>query len=205
VGAAVSALVDKQYQAIPTKYNGCQFRSRLEARWAAFFDFCGWPWEYEPFDLPGWIPDFALTFRVPVLVEVKPALDTSELFDAATKKVEGSGWNGDVVVLGSTPLLKNTDFEGFGAPWHQPIGLMQDESAVGWWGTCGLFGCRDQSHPAPYDRRWRPGLHSNQFSHRCRVCGDDYGSLGKKWAFKDDYLKEMWREAGNLVQWKAPA
>jgi hypothetical protein len=48
--------------AIPTMYNGVQFRSRLEARWAAFFDLQGWYWEYEPVELEGWIPDFWLSF-----------------------------------------------------------------------------------------------------------------------------------------------
>ena len=58
---------------IPTKYNHCQFRSRLEAKWAAFFDLVGWKWEYDPFDLNGWIPDFLLIgTREKVLVEVKP-------------------------------------------------------------------------------------------------------------------------------------
>jgi hypothetical protein len=58
--------------AIPTRYNGVKFRSRLEARWAAFFEQCGWPWEYEPFDLEGWIPDFLIKGASPCLVEVKP-------------------------------------------------------------------------------------------------------------------------------------
>ena len=34
--------------AIETRYAGCRFRSRLEARWAVFFDRLGIPWEYEP-------------------------------------------------------------------------------------------------------------------------------------------------------------
>lgn len=64
-------------KAIPTTYNGVNFRSRLEARWAAFFDLCGWQWDYEPFDLDGWAPDFKLTIgSVVALVEVKP-LDSS--------------------------------------------------------------------------------------------------------------------------------
>lgn len=33
---------------IPTMYKGIQFRSRLEARWAVFFDTLGIKWEYEP-------------------------------------------------------------------------------------------------------------------------------------------------------------
>jgi hypothetical protein len=59
-------------RAIPTMYGGVQFRSRLEARWAAFFDIAGWRWQYEPIDLDGWIPDFRLCGKVPALCEVKP-------------------------------------------------------------------------------------------------------------------------------------
>ena len=50
-------------KAIQTRYKGYHFRSRLEARWAVFFDALGLEWEYEPegFDLgeAGWyLPDF---------------------------------------------------------------------------------------------------------------------------------------------------
>lgn len=50
-------------QAIETRYKGYKFRSRLEARWAVFFDSLGLKWDYEPegFDLgsEGWyLPDF---------------------------------------------------------------------------------------------------------------------------------------------------
>ena len=34
-------------KAIETEYKGYRFRSRLEARWAVFFDACGVKWEYE--------------------------------------------------------------------------------------------------------------------------------------------------------------
>jgi hypothetical protein len=57
------------HRGIPTLYNGIQFRSRLEAKWAAMFDLLGWKYEYEPYDLPGWIPDFLLGNT---LVEIKP-------------------------------------------------------------------------------------------------------------------------------------
>jgi hypothetical protein len=55
-------MVEMNYdiKAIETKYAGTIFRSRLEARWAAFFDVFGWSWVYEPFDLEGWLPDFLL-------------------------------------------------------------------------------------------------------------------------------------------------
>ena len=52
-------------KAIETRYNGYLFRSRLEARWAVWFDALGVKWEYEPegFDLgPAglYLPDFWL-------------------------------------------------------------------------------------------------------------------------------------------------
>jgi hypothetical protein len=65
--------------AIPTHYNGVNFRSRLEAKWAAFFDKCRWPWEYEPLDLGGRIPDFVLQLPRPVMIECKPASTDDEL------------------------------------------------------------------------------------------------------------------------------
>lgn len=50
-------------KAIETEYNGYRFRSRLEARWAVFFDALGVKYEYEPegFELPSgkrYLPDF---------------------------------------------------------------------------------------------------------------------------------------------------
>jgi hypothetical protein len=36
-----------QIKAIETTYKGYRFRSRLEARWAVFFDTLGIPWKYE--------------------------------------------------------------------------------------------------------------------------------------------------------------
>ncbi len=63
-----------KYKAIPTKYNGIQYRSRLEAKWAAFFDIIKWKFTYEPYDLNKWSPDFKLTTETGqnFLVEVKP-------------------------------------------------------------------------------------------------------------------------------------
>lgn len=50
--------------AIQTKYAGCLFRSRLEARWAIFLDRMRYKWVYEPegFVLPSgpYLPDFEL-------------------------------------------------------------------------------------------------------------------------------------------------
>lgn len=54
--------MEKSIKAIETKYNGFRFRSRLEARWAIFFDMIGLKYEYEVegFDMNGvcYLPDF---------------------------------------------------------------------------------------------------------------------------------------------------
>jgi hypothetical protein len=67
--------VDEAPRAIETRYKGYRFRSRLEARWAVFFDTLGVRWEYEKegFDLgpAGWyLPDFWLP-DLEVWLEVK--------------------------------------------------------------------------------------------------------------------------------------
>jgi hypothetical protein len=82
-------------KAIPTIYNGIAFRSRLEAKWARFFDLAGWRWEYEPFDLGGWIPDFVLVGEHPTLVEVKPII-----------------WNGD-------PTIQANNEPGLEKAWDE--------------------------------------------------------------------------------------
>lgn len=65
-------------RSLPTTYDGVTFRSRLEARWAVFFDALGieWVYEAEGFELSTgewYLPDFWLpTFGGGMFVEVKP-------------------------------------------------------------------------------------------------------------------------------------
>jgi hypothetical protein len=64
-------------KAIETRYKGYRFRSRLEARWAVFFDAAGIKWQYETegFETPfgRYLPDFYLPdIRGGLWVEVKP-------------------------------------------------------------------------------------------------------------------------------------
>jgi hypothetical protein len=64
-------------KAIETRYAGCLFRLRLEARWAVFFDHLGIEWEHEPqgyvIDDRPYLPDFRLLLPGPevVFAEVK--------------------------------------------------------------------------------------------------------------------------------------
>jgi hypothetical protein len=63
--------------AIETRYAGCRFRSRLEARWAVFFDHLGIAWEYEPegYEVASgrYLPDFYLP-EFQKWIEVKPTV-----------------------------------------------------------------------------------------------------------------------------------
>jgi hypothetical protein len=62
--------------AIQTRFKGYLFRSRLEARWAVFFDRCHERFVYEDqgFHLPSgpYLPDFYLA-RLNIFIEIKPA------------------------------------------------------------------------------------------------------------------------------------
>jgi hypothetical protein len=103
--------------AIETRYAGCRFRSRLEARWAVFFNHLNIRWEYEPQgfhirrhnhpDTP-YLPDFLLP-DCGTWVEVKGAeqmLDKPMLCAAATQlpRHPDRGEQGpSLLILGSIP------------------------------------------------------------------------------------------------------
>lgn len=88
-----------QIKPIETQYKEYRFRSRLEARWAVFFDALGIKWEYETegFDLgeAGWyLPDFWLpAYRL--WIEIKPSVMEKKAFMRAANKActlaEGKG------------------------------------------------------------------------------------------------------------------
>lgn len=75
---------------IQTRYAGHFFRSRLEARWARYFDALKIQWEYEPegFDMDGvnYLPDFYLP-QVDLWAEVKPSWEDKALSEEELKKI----------------------------------------------------------------------------------------------------------------------
>lgn len=88
---------------IETVYAGCRFRSRLEARWAVFFEVADIEWQYEPegFELTSgtrYLPDFYLP-KSGCYVEVKgdmERLDTALLNEFAREGQE-------ILLLGPIP------------------------------------------------------------------------------------------------------
>ena len=115
----------------PTLYRGITFRSRLEARWAAFFDQCEWTWQYEPeIVIPGWLPDFSIAAHAgPILVEVKPI----DRFDEALGKrlsdaVIHAGLEHHLLILGLGPWPLEASICVVSAS-GEPI------TGIGWYGS----------------------------------------------------------------------
>lgn len=95
----------QKIKAIDTIYNGYRFRSRLEARWAVFFDTVKIRYEYEKegYDLGKglyYLPDFWLP-DLELFVEIKGQDPTEEENKKATLLARLSG--NDVVILGAIP------------------------------------------------------------------------------------------------------
>jgi hypothetical protein len=148
-------------RAIETVYKGYRFRSRLEARWAVFFDTLGIKYEYEAqgFDLGKsgyYLPDFWLP-REEVWVEIKgtppPVSDVHKMHS---------------LCLGGRPVLcligQPYQGEYFGCIASMDIGGFQSITeiarcrkcdALNWlderapsWGSLGRC-CPTDKHPAP--------------------------------------------------------
>lgn len=92
-------------KSIDTKYGGCEFRSRLEARYAVLFDTLGIVWEYEPQGyevtkrlecsdetfryLPDfWLPDLKVWFEVKGEIDT---ISTDRLLNAAASLSSNNG------------------------------------------------------------------------------------------------------------------
>ncbi len=171
---------------LPTSYDGTNFRSRLEASWAAFFNLLGWNWEYEtPTAFGKWMPDFTLLFHDEsrterrIYVEVKP----KKHFAAAIEKIEKSGCEDPVLILADGPDGFRADSERYFLGWYFHKGEMS--RAI-------ITMCNQQ------------GLHlckaSDKRSHH--LCGQ----LDQKRALFHEHrtLMDYWREAGNRNQWRSP-
>ncbi|MEH2219312.1 MAG: hypothetical protein V7K72_19750 [Nostoc sp.] len=184
---------------IPTKYNDVQFRSRLEAKWAAFFDLLEWGWEYEPCDFDGWIPDFLLKFDSPIFVEVKPIYNFPQ--DIADE-IENSGCTEDCLIVGMTLYPpNNSSYYGVQIGWKR---VVDDEEAFllassdlvwpvykNWFDVVFTL---DKYKEITFDGA--PG-HSPGMA-RFTDAWDDYGSQGL-----EKEVQRLWKIAGNKVQWKS--
>ncbi len=202
-------------KAIPTTYAGVNFRSRLEARWAAFFDLCGWKWDYEPFDLDGWAPDFLLKGKVKALVEVKPVdfrgpdrqlyaqalAHGAKAFGVSIPRKDGAIPEYEALVIGNGPF--ETDWWSrwslgvFAAPRRDWDEVEQELYARHT--NDQTFGC--DVADLYFGRIARLDYAARYGDYRYRIGGEHEGDHHLL-PIGDDIPIAMWREAGNIVQWK---
>jgi hypothetical protein len=208
---------------IETYYGGYRFRSRLEARWAAFFDRIGWQYTYEPFDGAGYIPDFLIHGEHPLLDEVKPVVTAAE-FEAATAKVVrgiAGVWQHDVLIVGADPL-PNIDAQYEKDAWLRPAGLLGqygrtcgEEGAFGQhvgWGEDDTCECGKPNRDNVWDfgtGLWftctkcdTNAVHHALQSFAGRPCGhhDGDGYLG---TVSVGAIRAAWADASNAVRWES--
>jgi hypothetical protein len=179
-------------KAIETRYKGYRFRSRLEARWAVFFDSLEVKWEYERqgYDLgaAGWyLPDFWLPTK-DVWVEVKGGECSQEDRNKVWALRRESKKN--VVLIGDLP----EQGEKIKAEWDgvkrdvEPDRLQDMISRM-----------TDGNNDQGFDERWGVNL-------GCPMCGDSYTHFGKpdyrdvefkSWYGRGDSIRiPMWCEVG---------
>ena len=171
-------------KAIPTLYNNVQYRSRLEARWAAFFDIIKWKFTYEPFDLPKWSPDFKLTTEAGTtfLVEVKPKEFTD--ISLRIKLGEASNYSDGILLINESPFTN---------PYPNCIGLTS------------LLG-KTKNYKDEADFEFCASVIANLYGsgtdifNLCDFNEEIHNNLDKA----DDFCHALWAEAGNKVMFLKP-
>lgn len=182
---------------IPTSYRQARFRSRLEARWASFFDLIGWKWTYEPLDADVYIPDFLIHGPRPFFVEVGPCILPDDFVQKATKPAAAiAELRHDVLIVGVNALA------------DIPPGV--DGPTAGWLGEA-YWQVPDDGGGDYFD--WDAGIwhvcrpcgvyavHHATNSYMSRPCGHYDGDhhLGPA----DPYaIDRLWNHAGTVTQWK---
>ena len=126
-------------KAIDTEYNGLYFRSRLEARWAVFFDTAEIRYEYEPegFEHDGirYLPDFYLP-DFDAYAEVKP--DRPGCEKDLLKCARMIYWGGPIkklIFLGNIPGPCNYGGWNFPCLYYD----VSDGVSAGWWNFYNQF------------------------------------------------------------------
>lgn len=190
-------------KAIETRYKGYRFRSRLEARWAVFFETLGVNWEYESegfllSDGARYLPDFKIVSpytKATYWYEIKPRDTASDSkfskFKAdcnAQRAAETRLWypvllTGDPVDAIKPSVLHGSNVcprcaliedPAYGATWHGNDGEYE-------------FGCEpcDFSTPSGGDNPEQPGLITSVRPHKGSLLLDFDGAY--------TYQQKLWQ------------
>ena len=199
-----------EYASLPgisTRYHGRQYRSRLEARWACFFDLLGWRYEYEPCDFEGWIPDFVLCEAFTVFVEVKPVTTFPQ--DVAAK-IDATSCGYEALIVGAT-LRHGPWFHGDPSLETPTVGWLRQACGPADWPDYPVQGADWDWAEGPFGiwsppTRFQPPrvgfCHEIQSFHD-RITGTYDGGCWGEEVFDQGALLHLWAQAGNEVQWIA--
>lgn len=150
--------MSERIAAIPTIYNGRQYRSRLEAQYAQLFDQrrMRFSYEEESFDFDGvkYLPDFWLP-DIRTIVEVKGLLDDLSLEKVARLASAVGVAGGDAFDSSEAPLVILA---------YSPV--LTCEAVTAAWG-------RIEAHAATCDRCRRTYFATTGGTWRCRYVGCD--------------------------------
>ena len=138
-------------KAIDTLYNGNFFRSRMEARWAVFFDAAGIKYDYEPegFILDNghkYLPDFYLP-QFGCYAEVKPLFrevydDTDISYEKVTQQLDFDKWfsfsrKKELLLLFGNPHPNTTILLQPGGSCYQHVGFFKEDGKWRFWSSNG--------------------------------------------------------------------
>lgn len=174
--------LDYGISSIPTQYRGIWYRSRLEAKWAAFFDEMKWRYQYEPVEFQMWSPDFVLIGATNTFVEVKPITGRHEKVES---KLLSSCCRDEMMVVGLCPKF-NLDGE---------------PSLVGWLAEDRSFGDAVFAHDKneyskigfrSLDMDWTDRIYGGHAKHI--ACGGVVGGFWANACNTVQYQKEEWNQ-----------
>ena len=188
---------DYRIKAYPTSYRGRLYRSRLEARWAAFFDRLGWTAEYEPVDLGSWSPDFQIRNTengISALVEVKPIkeIDT-DIVEKMLSACDGiEDYESGLLLVGISPFIidDRVVLGWFCSGDSRNRGLADWRLASMAWFSL----CDEPRYVAdiPIELEWEKPVVAGALS---------LMRVGWESPFTD-YTMRLWAAASNAVQWR---
>jgi hypothetical protein len=176
-----------------TIYNGIEFRSMLEAKWACFFDITGWQWQYEPMQINNRVPDFIIYTKSDyyetdkIIVEIKPStmIDTKFKIDLLNSYAEEKC---HLLILDENPFYFDNNL--------LKLGLMSQYNGH-------EYGFHTEIYPA-YMKC------VNDFSTDYMIYdGLIYGEIERKqfiWEYDNKEYRDIilnWREAQNHIKFKS--
>ena len=170
-----------------TEYNGIKFRSRLEARYACFFDLLGWKYVYEPdMQFKNWIPDFLINTQhnFDILVEVKPSY--LHTVDLKLRMQCETDCTHHILLVNESPQLNDDHLFILGDLWK--VSSIDND---------GIFDCYE------YDKgAIKNDLDGYGLSHYDLNWNDIVKNVYYKNFSENKLITSLWNEAGNKIQFK---